>query len=365
MNSADLLKKIAGGLMLGTALVAISAGSAMAQVTDSGGDTFAIDGTLSGDGSVGDPLGIADGGVGTDQLADDAVTQDKIADDAVGTDQLADDAVTQGKIADDAVGAAQIQDGAVGTDQLADDAVTQGKIADGAVGSAQIEDGSVTSTDFDLAEINASDALTGGAIEDGSIGAVDLLLGTSLAANGSGGLEVNLRSLGDGGSGLSITTEGLTIDTGTGLQLNTTTGAVEVDFSNGANGIRGINGLQGANALTQENLATDSVGSAQIQSGAVGFDELSKSVRNKIDENAEGVAIAMAVVNPDLTGSESFGMSFNYGNFEGSSALGFAVTGVLSRNVFGGGERLALSGGVGFGLDNDTTGGRVGAQITW
>ncbi len=56
-------------------------------------------------------IGIADGGVDTDQLADDAVTGDQIADDAVDT--------------------AQIADGAVDTDQLADEAVTAAKLDPG------------------------------------------------------------------------------------------------------------------------------------------------------------------------------------------------------------------------------------------
>jgi hypothetical protein len=325
MKSADLLKKIAGGLMLGTALVAISVGSAMAQATVDTTDgpdgiagntddgSFAIDnGTLGGTGdpldpigSTGNPLGVIDGGIDTDQLADDAVTQ--------------------GKIADDAVGAAQIQDGAVGTDQL------------------------------NYASINGAGSeaagFTGGAFQDGSIGAAKLDLGNSLEDN-EGALDVRLRDTPTVSSGLSIDADGL------GLKLSS--GGV-----GGANdsGLRLTETGLAVNAGNGLEIADD--GSVGIAAGGVGFNELSKGVRDKIDENAEGVAIAMAVVNPDLTGSERFGMSFNYGNFEGSSALGFAVTGVLSRNVFGGGERLALSGGVGFGLDHDTAGGRVGAQITW
>ncbi len=148
-------------------------------------------------------------------------------------------------------------------------------------------------------------------------------------------------------------------------------------------------------SIGQEDLAADSVGSEQIQTGAVGTDELAdgavttekiadgavtsekladgavtmdalgNDVRRRIDENTSGVAIALALQNPDLVGNESFGISMNYGAFEDSSALGIAVMGVIGRDVFGPGDRLALSGGLGFGLDEDTLGGRIGAQLTW
>mgnify|MGYP006908226649 CR=1 FL=1 len=56
----------------------------------------------------------------------------KVADSGIDTDQLANDAVTNDKIADDAVDTAQLADGAVDADRLAADSVTLGKIADAA-----------------------------------------------------------------------------------------------------------------------------------------------------------------------------------------------------------------------------------------
>ncbi|HZE69254.1 MAG TPA: DNRLRE domain-containing protein [Pyrinomonadaceae bacterium] len=56
------------------------------------------DATLTGDGTTASPLGVAVGGIHTVNLADDAVTGDKIADSAVTTAQLADGAVTSAKI---------------------------------------------------------------------------------------------------------------------------------------------------------------------------------------------------------------------------------------------------------------------------
>ena len=58
------------------------------QAGGGGGGLSAVtsDATLDGDGTTGDPLGVADGGVGTTQLADDAVTQAKLANNSVHAD---------------------------------------------------------------------------------------------------------------------------------------------------------------------------------------------------------------------------------------------------------------------------------------
>ena len=86
---------------------------------------------------------------------------------------------------------------------------------------------------------------------------------------------------------------------------------------------------------------------------------------DRIDENSEGVAISLSLVNPDLVGSESFAVAMNWGGYEGESALGFSAMGVLSRDFMGTGSRLALGGGLGVGLDKDNMGGRAGGQLSW
>lgn len=75
---------------------------------------------------------INDGVVGTDQIANDAVTNAKIADNAVDTSQIATDAVDNAKIADDAVDTAQIADGAITNTQVdASASISADKLADG------------------------------------------------------------------------------------------------------------------------------------------------------------------------------------------------------------------------------------------
>jgi hypothetical protein len=81
-----------------------------------------------------------------------------------------------------------------------------------------------------------------------------------------------------------------------------------------------------------------------------------------LDKNQDGAAIAMAMENPDLTGDEKFGLAFNYGNFDGASAIAGSVMGVLWDN---GAARFAVSGGLGYGFETQTVGGRVGGQLTW
>jgi hypothetical protein len=144
-----------------TAALVTTARSVTAGAGLTGGGTLAADRTLS----------IANGGVGTAQIADDAITTGKIAPGAVGTTDLADSSVTDGKLAGSitpskVTGTAVVQartvattgsltgggdlsanrtldvvDGGIGTTELADAAVTTVKIADGAITLAKLDAG--------------------------------------------------------------------------------------------------------------------------------------------------------------------------------------------------------------------------------
>jgi hypothetical protein len=98
------------------------------------------------------------------------------------------------------------------------------------------------------------------------------------------------------------------------------------------------------------------------------------SIFSALSELNGGVAIAMALVNPDFVASEKFGISGNVSYWEENVALGFTAAGVLGRNLFGSGERITVSGGVGFSVEeqsfgrqgsNSSVGGRGGVQLTW
>ena len=114
---------------------------------------------------TGNQFSVKNGGIGSTQLATDAVTTTKLADDAVtqakiapgavGTTEIADSNVTAAKISTDAVTTAKILDANVTNAKLADDAVTQSKIAANAVGSSEISAGAVGTSEL------ASGAVTG------------------------------------------------------------------------------------------------------------------------------------------------------------------------------------------------------------
>jgi hypothetical protein len=81
--------------------------------------------------------------------------------------------------------------------------------------------------------------------------------------------------------------------------------------------------------------------------------------QSRIEQNAEGIAIALAMAGtPVVLPKERFAMSANWGNFEGrngfAGALAFKVT-----------DMVQLNGGLGFGAEEGTVGGRAGIRIGW
>ena len=84
------------------------------------------------------------GVLGTNNIADDAITTAKLADLAVTTDKIAAGAVTNGKIANGAVNVAKIENGAVSNAKIANDAITSNKINWATISSSgKIELGSI------------------------------------------------------------------------------------------------------------------------------------------------------------------------------------------------------------------------------
>lgn len=82
--------------------------------------------------------------VGTANIANHAVTEDKIAGGAVTAYQLADAAVQTAKIADKAITTVKIADVAVTTAKIADGAVTASKLAAGAIDNSKLQHSSMT-----------------------------------------------------------------------------------------------------------------------------------------------------------------------------------------------------------------------------
>ncbi len=89
-----------------------------------------------------------------------------------------------------------------------------------------------------------------------------------------------------------------------------------------------------------------------------------------------GVAIAMAIETPELATGEKFGIRIGWGGFDSfesnANAVGASAIGVLGRNYFREGDRLAVDAGVGLGWSefkdynqSRVLAGRVGLQFTW
>jgi hypothetical protein len=79
----------------------------------------------------------------------------------------------------------------------------------------------------------------------------------------------------------------------------------------------------------------------------------------QIDENTQGIAIAIAMTGAlTLPVNHNFGISANWGNYEGKNAFSSTAAFRLS-------EHLIASGALGVGLDTGSVGTRVGVQMTW
>lgn len=81
---------------------------------------------------------IVDGAVTTPKLADGAVSAAKLAGDSVTTAKLTNGVVTNAKLADDSVTTPKLADSSVATDKLVDNAVTTSKLADENVSEAKL-----------------------------------------------------------------------------------------------------------------------------------------------------------------------------------------------------------------------------------
>ena len=221
-------------------ITGVTAGNGLTGGGTSGAVTLTVVGGTGLTANAND-IQITDGGVGTTQLAADAVTTAKIAAGAVGTTELGADAVTGAKLADNAVDSEHYTDGSIDTAHLADDAVTgakiaattvatgnianlavtSGKLAADAVGTAKIADDAVTTAKIADAQITtaliATDAVTAAKIADNSIDIARLNVtdgsnGQFLQTNGSGTLSFATHA-NDDVSGINLTATLAALDT--------------------------------------------------------------------------------------------------------------------------------------------------------
>ena len=181
------------------------------SVPEGGLTSVSTNGTLTGDGTEGSALGIAEGSVDTPQLAENAVT----------SAQIADGTVTGEDISNESIGTADLAGGAVQTAELADGAVTGVKLTDGAlVGGSDI---GINRTEDDAFEVSFT-----GELSDGDITGVSA--GTGLTGGGDEG-TVTL-GIAEGG----VDTPQLTDEGVTAAKFNTRNNPSSGDFLKYING---------------------------------------------------------------------------------------------------------------------------------
>ena len=87
---------------------------------------------------------LADAITGAVDIANDSITSDKIKNKTITTNDLADDSITSAKIKDGEINSGDIATDAVGSSEIASSAVTSSEIASGAVNTNELANGAVT-----------------------------------------------------------------------------------------------------------------------------------------------------------------------------------------------------------------------------
>jgi len=165
--------------------------------------------------------------------------------------------------------------------------------------------------------------------------------------------------------------------------VSNTNGIDNVNGFANVNGVSNVNGFSNVNGQLNVNGKFTATNGTYVDLGdnivhgvagpVVGTDAANKAyvdyndavLNNRIKDVRDGVAIALAIQTPDLIAGEKFGVSVNWGNFEGANAFGVGLQGVLGNNLLGAGERVSLTGGVGVSTERSNVGGRAGVQFTW
>jgi trimeric autotransporter adhesin len=133
------------------------------------------------------------------------------------------------------------------------------------------------------------------------------------------------------------------------------------------NGLRVNNGFLVSGPSQGLGAQTVSMGGNRVQDVAapvLGTDAANKAYVDKgVKKGYEGTALALAISQPVFLPGQNFAMRAGWGGFESENAVGFSAAGVVMRDPFGHGSTVALDGGVGFGTNYNTVGGKVGVTI--
>jgi len=151
-------------------------------ITIPAGQTLSVAGPLVTSGTV----TVTAGGIGTTELAADAVTGAKIADDAIDSEHLVDGSIDNAHIADDAIDSEHYAAGSIDTAHIANDQITNALMADDAIGVAQLSaTGTASSSNFLRGDNTWS---------DGGLGVAQTFRETSDHANGATSIVIGASS---------------------------------------------------------------------------------------------------------------------------------------------------------------------------
>ena len=156
---------------------------------------------------------------------------------------------------------------------------------------------------------------------------------------------------------------------GTDTCLNPTTGETRQQTELGTK--RGVTELatrvgnnEGAIADLQDQFTDLSTQVDQNSADIAKLQDQQKALQQRFNaafkDQADGIAISMALESPALTAMEHFGVKINWGTYENSNAFGLTFAGVLAERA---NSRITLSGGVAFTGNN--VGGHTGLQFSW
>lgn len=139
----------------------------------------------------------------------------------------------------------------------------------------------------------------------------------------------------------------------------TMTGAVNM----GGHSVTNVAAPVNANDAANKTYVDEQVSAASSAIGALQSDV--RGLRQRDDQLAEGIAIAMAIDAPTFLPGQTFAVRVGWGNFDGSSAVGLSAAGLIDRNTFGPGSSVILDAGIGTGATQSVSAGRAGVTFGW
>ena len=248
---------------------------------------------------------IATGAVTTSELLDETILAEDIATGAVTTSELLDEtilaediatgAVTTSELLDETILAEDIATGAVTTSELLNETILAEDIATGAVTTSELLDGTILAEDIADGTIDLTTKVTGVLpVSNGGTGASSLTDNSLLVAKGTGAIQ-SLGVATDGQIPIGVT--GGTpvignIKAGTGITVTNTPGGIEISSS-----VQEVNSDPAGTFVINNLPAGSTYTSNAINSFAVDFGDI---IIGSIDKDLQGCMMTAYVSQPNV-----------------------------------------------------------------